>query len=44
MLDRAGLVDLVDLEYALETGNEGNARFGILGFGDYARFSVVCSL
>jgi hypothetical protein len=34
MLDRAGLVDLVDRVYAIEMRKEARAQFG---FGDYMR-------
>ena len=37
MLDRAGLIDLVDRVYAVEMRKEARAQSGFLGFGDYMR-------
>ena len=37
MLDRAGLIDLVDRVYAIEMRKEARAQFGFHGFGDYMR-------
>ncbi len=37
MLDRAGLVNLVDRVYAVEMKKEARAQFGFLSFGDYMR-------
>ena len=37
MLDRVGLIDLVDRVYAVEMRKEARAQSGFLGFGDYMR-------
>jgi len=37
MLDRAGLIDLVDRVYAIDMRKEARAQFGFHGFGDYMR-------
>ena len=37
MLDRAGLIDLVDRVYAVEMKKEARAQIGFLSFGDYMR-------
>ena len=37
MLDRAGLVDLVDRVYEVEMRKEARSQFGFHGFGDYMR-------
>lgn len=37
MLDKAGLIDLVDRVYSVEMKKEARAQFGFLSFGDYMR-------
>jgi hypothetical protein len=37
MLERAGLVNLVHSEYAVEMKKEARAQLGFLSFGDYMR-------